>query len=408
MLSSSPGIALLAGAGATFGHDAIAQIKLHPRWLHTHFWQDISEEEHLSENGERWSHADLVSEQISRLATEADARGSAVVVAVSGHHDAKALSLMLGVIKASGLKPVGLIDAAILECACLGDDAPAAHLDIHLNQAVVTHFSSGATLKRTRVDIFRELGWTQILDNWSEWFARRFVEETRFDPHHGPEAEQGLLDQLLKLSGADSLEDQKITLKAGSKSFALDVPAEAWSEAGQSTFTQLKAGLSGIENLALSAAARMIPGLLTTLSDVADVVDLPSDALTQSFERHRDTLIKGAEQLSATESLTLAKREESQDRAVTHLLLKGQAWPIGDGLSILASSGNVVVAPYDGNGIHVYRIVNGAQIDPRTNGTLQIDGNPAMAPQRLEPGITLTLAGCEGSVLAIHELSHGT
>lgn len=407
VLASSPGVAVLASEGAAFGDSAMAQLKLRPRWIQTRFWQDISEEERVGESGERWSQADLASEHINQLAREADARNSDVVIALSGHYNADALALMLGVIKSSGLKPVGLIDAALLECAHLSNKSPTAHLDIHLNQAVVTRLSSGAALKRTRIDIHPDLGWAQILDNWSEWFARRFVEETRFDPHHAPDAEQSLLDQLLKQTHPGSLESQKITLEAGSKSFALDVPASAWNEAGRSTFERLTDALSGVESIALSAAASTIPGLSTALSNTAAVVQLPAEALIQGFERHRGALITGENRLSVIEELALTSPEVGPVRPVTHLLLEGHAWPIGDGLSIHNSKGDVAVAPYGGSGVRIWRETQGANIDPGTEAAVELNGSPLKAAQTLEPGMTLTLAGCKGRVLAIHELKHG-
>lgn len=407
LLASSPGVAVLASDGAVFGNSAMAQLRLRPRWVQSRFWQDISEDERVGESGERWSQADLASEHISQLAREADARDSDVVVALSGHYNGDALALLLGVIKSSGLKPVGLIDAALLECAHLSDKSPTVHLDIHLNQAIITRLSSGATLKRSHIDIHPDLGWAQILDNWSEWFARRFVEETRFDPHHAPDAEQKLLDQLLKQSHPASLESQKITLEAGSKSFALDVPAGAWDEAGQSTFERLAAALSGAGTVALSAAAGTIPGLPTALSNTVSVVQLPANALSQSFERHRGTLITGEDRLSVMAELVLASPEVSLVRPATHLLIDGHAWPIGDGLSLRDSNGDVAVVPYDGTGIRIWRQAQTATVDPGTEGAVEINGKRLRAAQTIEPGMTLTLAGSKGRVLAIHELKHG-
>lgn len=407
LLASSPGVAVLGADGAQFGEGALAQLKLRPRWAQTRFWQDVSEQECQSEHGERWSHADLASEHIVRLVAEADPRNKDVVIALSGHYSAEALALMLGVVKSSGLTPVGLVDAAVLECASLADKAPAAHLDIHLNQAIITRLSLGPALKKTGVDILPELGWTQLLEDWSEWYARRFVEETRFDPHHSPEAEQKLLDQLLNQSHPESLESRKISIEAGARSFSLDVSAEAWGEAGRSTFEGLAVALSGLEDVAVSAAASAIPGLVDALSQATALVHLPKNALASAFEHHRDELTTGENRLSVTQALSPLSSEASPKRSVTHLVVAGHAWPIGGGLSLLEGQGGVIVAPYKGSGIRVWRNAQGTHVDPTAESGLEIDGRPITAVQLLEPGMALTLAGCAGTALAIHELSHG-
>lgn len=407
LLASSPGIAVLGAGDAKFGHEAIEHFRLQPRWLQTRFWQDMSEKECLSEAGESWSYAELASEHAGRLVHEAGAADRDVIIALPAHYDADALALLLGVIKSTALNPVGLIDTAVLECGQISDTLPSAHLDIHLNQAIVTRLSSGSGVEKVDSEILAEMGWSQIIGDWSEWFARRFVEETRFDPHHSPDAEQKLFDQLRHLHLQPVSENRRLSLEAGSKTFSLDVSAETLRQAAQPTLEKLAGALSGFESVAISAAATAVPGLKEALSKVTQVVALSPNALASAFDRYRDSLTTGEDRLAVTEALSPVSSSTAPKHAVTHLLVGGHAWPIGAGLSIVEERGHIGVTVFDGKGIRIWQTGGETRIDPQTADGLSLDGRPLTETETLEPGMELTLTGCQGKIIAVHELSHG-
>jgi hypothetical protein len=402
----SPGVAFLGQEKPVIGSDAYRHIKINPSWFHDSFWHSISDEISNSVDHESWTQADLVYEHIGLLVAELGVGEADVVVALSDHQTDEEIGLLLGILKSRGLNPVGIVNSAVLECVDMAGGRPDCHLDIHLNQAIITEFTSDGPMKKASVQVLPGSGVMDFREQWSDRFAREFVETTRYDPHHSPSAEQEFFEQLLGNSHADQFPGSELTLHSADRLNKISIPVEKWISAGGSALDQLVQILSSYSRVAISAKSKGIPGLDAALAEVTEVVALHDGALTDAYSRYCDVIVTGAEQLYVIDELRPASGPGVGPELVTHLVKDGEAWPVGPDLSLVVQQGKITVSPgqHRDATVHVYRANDRVCMDVKPGHGAKVDGIECAQSAVLAPGSRITLAGCTGDVLAIREI----
>ena len=115
-----------------------------------------------------------------------------VIFAVPAIYSNEQLALLLGLVEASPLKAVGLVDSAIAATAPVAGKGNYVHMDIHLHQIILTRISVNEELSRSSVQLIDGSGLITILDTTAHLITDLFVKQARFDPQHHPETEHRL------------------------------------------------------------------------------------------------------------------------------------------------------------------------------------------------------------------------
>ncbi|MDE2148852.1 MAG: hypothetical protein KGJ55_03240 [Gammaproteobacteria bacterium] len=266
----SPGYAVAEGRELWVGSPARARARLNPRRTHNRFWYQLDQQPlDPSIDGGARSSADLAYAHLQSL------RGAAgdapVLLAVPGAYDNTQLGLLLGIVRATGLHPIGLVDAAVAAASTVVTHPLCLHLDAQLHRFVLTRLAGGARVARGRADEIAKPGLAALHDAFVAAIADAFVRQVRFDPLHGAHVEQALYDRLPGwLTALSDAPRSTLEMPAGGRSHRASLPREVLSEAVAEAYRQIVAGIAGAvggadrANVSLLVSHRIaaLPGLI--------------------------------------------------------------------------------------------------------------------------------------------------
>ncbi len=225
VLGVAPAIARRTGGGELLGTTALDILRSRPAEASARHWSDIAAESAAGAAALSVAAAEL--RQRLRAAGEAlramgDGLGAAgqtfaAWVAVSAAFSPRALSDVLAVAQAAGMRTHGFVDAAVATVAPLGLARPAIVLEMGLFHVAATAVECGATVRRRRSIVSRSGGLLDICQSWLDVVSAAMVLRTRFDPLHDAAVEQRLFGELPWLSAQ--------TVETGSATVALEGPA---------------------------------------------------------------------------------------------------------------------------------------------------------------------------------------
>lgn len=225
VLGVAPAIARRTGGGELLGTTALDILRSRPAEASARHWSDIAAESAAGAAALSVAAAEL--RQRLRAAGEAlramgDGLGAAgqtfaAWVAVSAAFSPRALSDVLAVAQAAGMRTHGFVDAAVATVAPLGLARPAIVLEMGLFHVAATAVECGATVRRRRSIVSRSGGLLDICQSWLDVVSAAMVLRTRFDPLHDAAVEQRLFGELPRLSAQ--------TVETGSATVALEGPA---------------------------------------------------------------------------------------------------------------------------------------------------------------------------------------
>lgn len=234
VLGVAPAIARRTGGGELLGTTALDILRSRPAEASARHWSDIAAESAAGAAALPVAAAEL--RQRLRAAGEAlgatgdglgatgDGLGAAgqtvpdsAWVAVSAAFSPRALSDVLAVAQAAGMRTHGFVDAAVATVAPLGLARPAIVLEMGLFHVAATAVECGATVRRRRSIVSRSGGLLDICQSWLDVVSAAMVLRTRFDPLHDAAVEQRLFGELPRLSAQ--------TVETGSATVALEGPA---------------------------------------------------------------------------------------------------------------------------------------------------------------------------------------
>ena len=366
-LLTSPGYAHVSAKEIAFGEVARKQSKLHPLSSYNQFWHKLSLDSFPKALGNFRHNADLAFAHLQDIAAGANFEGE-VVLAVPGSFSREQMAILLGLLKQSPMRPIGLVDAALIAAIDQAQSESVIHVDLQLHQVVLSKLQrTGVELRRDSVILVPGTGWTNISDNLMQLFTSAFIQQCRFNPQHNAASEQLLLDNLPQYLLEESVEETdddgsvqesrrslQIKLKYNDTMHQASLPRSALHSRLLPFFQKIVQQLAVIDpqgdsSLLLSDRMQCLPGLEMAFANPQQsaprkVASLDQSELAQTCLRHHDALLGTSDALHFVSKLrgTQVKPPVSNashskaDESPTHLLLKHQARRLTDGLLICA------------------------------------------------------------------------
>ncbi|MDX1389264.1 MAG: FHA domain-containing protein [Acidobacteriota bacterium] len=349
---ASPGYALFDGDRLLTGLEAEARARLKPRWVHDHFWRDLSTAPLPRPFPDSLTTADLVHAHLADVWSTVGDGVDTVILAVPGSHDDKQLGLILGIARACGAPVSGIVDAAVAASAAGYPGERLLHLDLQRHRTVATALHQGTEIARAQVEVADLPGLARLHDRWARHIAAMFVRKTRFDPLHSATTEQALFSGLA--GWLEGLRDDDLTivsLPGGDDDYTVEIARADLVAVVDDDLARIERLVSprrstGVPlTVLLSHRAASLPGLESRLAAIEGVrvIALAPEAATAGALRHAGRIRAAGEELPFVVRLPSGKATAPPPVAVppaatgatmslgeppTHLLLDGKAYPV--------------------------------------------------------------------------------
>ncbi|MEJ8566366.1 hypothetical protein [Elongatibacter sediminis] len=275
----SPGFAVVGKNEIEVGEKAVRKAWLNPRAAWNRYWQQLNVDPLPNPTARARHHADLAYAHLLALHEDAGKPDTAVF-AVPGHYSNEQLALLLGLVEASPLAAVGLVDTAVAAAAAHAGPGSYVHAELYLHQSVLTRIEVGDEVVRTAVHVVGDPGWVRVLEDCANRVADLFIEQTRFDPQHHAETEQALFDRLPgllhALAGAPEV---AVEIPYGGTVHLAQVPRSAIHAVLRPAFRRLTDELEAVSAGAVVLMGDRLAGLPGLASDMEAVEVLPADGV---------------------------------------------------------------------------------------------------------------------------------
>ena len=193
---SEPGYALVDGARSLFGVEALATARLNPHQVNNRYWRELSESALPDSSSQCETFADLAQSQLERLWSACANDLTEVLFAVPGYWVSEQLGLLLGIAEELGIPTRGLVNCAVAATRRHYPDRELFHIEGSLHEIGVTRMSQDGAAGLAERYVVKGLGIESLERACGEFFSRRFVECSRFDPLHEAKSEQLIYDKL--------------------------------------------------------------------------------------------------------------------------------------------------------------------------------------------------------------------
>ena len=307
---------MIDGGQLRTGIEAALAARLQPRCVQHRFWRDLETVPLKHPLFRDYSPADLAFEHLAELWRSARPGTTSVWIAAPGTMTDRQLGLLVGIVRACGIRVGGMVDAAVAACSERARPPRVLHLDLELHQAVLTEIEGGHSLVRRRVVVDENAGMIPLQDRWMKRVAETFVRKTRFDPFHSAASEQALHRQLRRWLAAPDRDDTAwLELETGQRTYSIELDrAEmmVFDEEHYDRLVNLAGRLAEGEpaTLILSDRAAALPGLAERLGGAPET--LPVGAAAAGALRHRSQLDHGGEELLFVTGLSIREPRDAQ------------------------------------------------------------------------------------------------
>lgn len=371
MLLSSPGYAHVNAKDVEFGEGARKQSKVYPLNSFNQFWHKLSLDPFSKVVGNFRHNADIAFSHLQNIAHVAQLEGD-VVLAVPGSFSREQMAILLGLLKKSSMRPIGLVDAALAASIDHAEQESVVHVDLQLHQVVLSKLHrAGTQLQRESVILVPGAGWVNVSDNLMQLFTSAFIQQCRFNPQHNAASEQMLLDNLPQWLLEEGSEETDVgaTLQESRRSLQIKLNHNNTVHEASLSRSALHSRLlpffqkivqqlavidpEGSSPLLISDRMQCLPGFESVLASSGvgtsrTVMLLDEDSAAQSCLRYRDALIGTPDALHFVSKISgkqvatpLGNTNASRAKAAsTHLLTKSQARRLTDGLLICVLKGS--------------------------------------------------------------------
>jgi hypothetical protein len=349
VLPPSPGFALLDGDAMLTGAAAFRRFRLKPRWTTSRFWESLDTTPVPRPFPRNLTQADLVHAHLEGFWRAVESGVDDVILAVPGWYSDEQLGLILGIARSCSIPAHGMIDSALAAASTVEAGEKRIVLDIHLHRTAATSLYGGNALQRGRIEVHPRLGLISLWDAWVKLVADLFVRQTRFDPLHLAETEQGLYLSLPQwLERLREQEATRLVMEAGGKDYSIEVHQDDVTECVRTQYEEIRLLVESVrgtdENVTLLLSHRLsrLPGLMDLLSREPEVkvIALPPAAAATGALQARDRVLvsNGREELTFVTRLPMGVSGE-MNRPVgalskgsrpiaTHILEDGIARPV--------------------------------------------------------------------------------
>ena len=353
---SEPGCALVKDGEVVFGLAAQRAACRIPRAFNNRYWHKLSEEPLVAGSDHLQTCADLVHAQLAQLWKIAANNVSQVAYAVPSYWSRDQLALLLGISQELGIPLKGLVEIPVAATRRPYPDYELLNIETSMHYASISCMHPEASKIKHTLDAVTDAGVVALRRTCAEYFSRRFLECSRFDPLHDAESEQGvydLMDEWLAALGQSATANIKMDYKGNEYSAVLDAAglSSRLRQRCQALIQSLRSIVSIDQPTALQIDTHLAtyPGVVDMLLELpgCDVFVLePGAAAYGLLARHGDLLDTGAAtngssaEAGCSISISLpfdlppaeivGKNELVQtNRSPTHLLYAGVAYRLG-------------------------------------------------------------------------------
>jgi hypothetical protein len=348
----SPGYALINKDKIELGSVAARQARLQPRAVHNKYWKNLNQEP-LQYPGTHARHnADLAFAQLLAIHEQAG-KPEEVIIAVPGSYSNDQLALLLGLVEASPLTAIGLVDSAIAAVALTAGKGNYVYIDTHLHQTILTRISVTDQVVRGAVHLIDGVGLAAIYDTTAHLIADLFIKESRFDPQHHPETEQALYDQIPAcLNSLQTLSEVSLEIQYQQAQHKAKLSRESLLQVLRPLYTKIAGTVDAGDTCLISNETGQLPGLAESLSE-AQI--LPVSNIFESCIVHVENIRSAGSGSNYVISLpaatnpviTVTPKQSQEHRGtvsstrqnITHILHGHNAFALHQGPVYLSASG---------------------------------------------------------------------
>ena len=348
LLVEEPGYAMLDGPEPETGAAAARRARLKPLFVETRHWQDLGTTVLARPMPAATTYAEVAHAQLASRVRPHVARDAEVLLAVPAWYTRQQLALLLGVAQETGLRPVGLVDAARASAALEPAPESLLQLELALHRGVLTVLDHGGELRRTRFELLPQHGWLALQQAWLNRIAAAFVRKTRFDPLHEAASEQSLWDGLPQwLVALERDSTVEITMEAAGVRHAVELSREDFAAAANGIYGGFVQALQraraavGPLHLRLSHRLAGLPGLDERLAELRDceTIRLPRGAAALGALAYERALRRDPGSLTLVQRLPVPLRSGATRAAApaavvpagdrpTHVVYSSRVWRI--------------------------------------------------------------------------------
>ncbi|MEJ2138858.1 MAG: FHA domain-containing protein [Gammaproteobacteria bacterium] len=310
---AEPGAALLQSDGPVFGHAARAGARSMPSAYIDQYWRDLSEQTLSRPAAGIQSFADLAYAQLAQLWSHHGGGISAVLCAFPPHWGKAELALLLGIAQEADIPLVGLTTIPVAATRRHYPDCDLIHIEFAAGIVSLTEIlQNDGSSAQGQSESVRDLGVAALERTSAEYFARKFLECSRFDPMHDAQSEQSVYDKLpdwLALLARSPETELQFDYKGNEfkARVSLTELEERLRYRCQPLIQKLRARLDTGRPAALqiNAAAALFPGVVEYLADLpgCDVFVLETGAAARGLALRSAHMKQSSGALSITESL---------------------------------------------------------------------------------------------------------
>ena len=343
---SEPGYAFVDGTQNLFGVEALATARLNPRQVNNRYWHELSESALPSSGSQYETFADLAQTQLEQLWSACANDLTEVLFAVPGYWASEQLGLLLGIAEELGIPARGLVNCAVAATRRHYAERELFHIEGSLHEIGLTRISQDGAAGFAERYAVKELGIESLERACAEFFSRRFVECSRFDPLHEAKTEQMIYDKLhdwlAQLKRHDELE---LSVAFDGYDFVAKVESRELDDYQRKVVEPLVQKLRSLlagQPCALQVNARLgaFSGVIEALFGLpdCDVYVLEAGAAARGVLRRHQRLPSASSGIRLTTALpwdqppvepSPAERSGDTGQMPTHILYQGKAYRLG-------------------------------------------------------------------------------
>ena len=411
----SPGYSFISDEGIEIGEAAASKARLHPRAANNRFWKNLNQDPLPSSSPRARHHADLAYAQLVDIHEHAGKPGN-IIFAVPASFSREQLALLLGLVEASPMTAVGLVDSAIAACAPLLGRGEYEFLDMQLHQCVLTRIQVAEEITRESVQVIDNVGLVNIYDQAAHLIADQFIKESRFDPQHHPETEQALYDQIPAcLNSLLSHAEVALEVQYQQTQYQAKLPADLLHTKLAPLYEKIKTAVDSQRNCLISYQLGRLPGFRERLGPAQS---LEENSVMQGCLQYESNICNTDSALSFVSTLPAAAdprihadpdpvdepipTQPAKQQQITHILHQHRAFPLVGGAVYLSASG--VESSNANEESHCLLTVNkaGVELSQLEELTVFVNGRQVRQTMVLTAGDIISFTGSKTEYVLIH------
>jgi hypothetical protein len=195
LIDTSPEIATLSESDIFVSHEVTVEKINNSQAIYRHYWCELGEEP-LSHATPNFRHnGDLAYKHLEGILARIG-MPTQVIISVPSYYNDSQLSLLLGICKALRLPIRSFVDSNVAALACEGAPSEYLLVDIKKDESSVSQITITDNVTRKKVSTIPNVGTEKIYANCSGIIAKKFLEQTRYDPLHEIASEHSLIKNL--------------------------------------------------------------------------------------------------------------------------------------------------------------------------------------------------------------------